>query len=445
MKKERIYVLCTKKSEWADVLRYKAAKGHVWRQSQRAVLCDNDNISRFQSTSSKGESLICLGIHEEGGETSLRVAKEKGTVISFERFQESYFKPLRSNRTQPDSRTIESPDQSIYGRATSQARPVGYEAYDGHFGSAATATQFTAQRAQTTTTSSLINNKKENNMKSLIEKFIPKKANKNSVAIAFSGKLAFLRKDGEYVRYDGASDSIEVQSILPTFKVGHLCFEMPTAIDQVKVGDVIKYKENYHEVIDTTNGLKTINLNTGSTSNVKRETIAGFGFGTIQKIVCLINSNQFGAGDQAFNPMMLALLAKDGDNVGEDKIGDLLPLMLMTQGQGANPMANMLPFLALTGKGSDDMKDLLPLMLMSQAQTPGQTANPMQAMLPLMLMKDGGDLDPMVMMMMMGGGNNPFAALTGTTTPTVVPVVEDKDAIIEALKAELAASKASKD
>ena len=427
MKKERIYVLCTKKSEWADVLRYKAAKGHVWRQSQRAVLCNNENIGHFQSTSSKGESLVCLGIHEEGGETSLRVAKEKGTVISFDTFKARYAEPVYNQEK------------------ISQARPIGYEAYDGHFGSAATATQFTAQRAQTTTTSSLINNKKENNMKSLIEKFIPKKANKNSVAIAFSGKLAFLRKDGEYVRYDGASDSIEVQSILPTFKVGHLCFEMPTAVDQIKVGDIIKYKENYHEVIDTTNGLKTINLNTGATSNVKRETVAGFGIGTIQKIVCLINSNQFGAGDQAFNPMMIALLSKGEDSFGDDKLGDLLPLMLMTQGQGANPMANMLPFLALTGKGSDDMKDLLPLMLMSQAQTPGQTANPMQAMLPLMLMKDGGDLDPMVMMMMMGGGNNPFAALTGTPAPAIAPVVEDKDSIIEALKAELAASKASKD
>ena len=423
MKKERIYVLCTKKSEWADVLRYKAAKGHVWRQSQRAVLCNNENIGHFQSTSSKGESLVCLGIHEEGGETSLRVAKEKGTVISFDTFKARYAEPVYNQEK------------------ISQARPIGYEAYDGHFGSAATATQFTAQRAQTTTTSSLINNKKENNMKSLIEKFIPKKANKNSVAIAFSGKLAFQRKDGEYVRYDSASDSIEVQSILPTFKVGHLCFEMPTAVDQIKVGDIIKYKENYHEVIDTTNGLKTINLNTGATSNVKRETIAGFGIGTIQKIVCLINSNQFGAGDQAFNPMMIALLAKDGDSFGDDKLSDLLPLMLMTQGQGANPMANMLPFLALTGKGTDDIKDLLPLMLMSQTQTPGQTANPMQAMLPLMLMKDGGDLDPMVMMMMMG--NNPFAALTGTATPAIAPAVEDKDAIIEALKAELAASKAS--
>ena len=427
MKKERIYVLCTKKSEWADVLRYKAAKGHVWRQSQRAVLCNNENIGHFQSTSSKGESLVCLGIHEEGGETSLRVAKEKETVISFDTFKARYAEPVYNQEK------------------ISQARPIGYEAYGSHFGSAATATQFTAQRAQTTTTSSLINNKKENNMKSLIEKFIPKKANKNSVAIAFSGKLAFQRKDGEYVRYDSASDSIEVQSILPTFKIGHLCFEMPTAADQIKVGDIIKYKENYHEVIDTTNGLKTINLNTGATSNVKRETIAGFGFGTINKVVCLINSSQFGAGDQAFNPMMLALLAKDGDNVGEDKLGDLLPLMLMTQGQGANPMANMLPFLALTGKGSDDMKDLLPLMLMSQAQTPGQTSNPMQAMLPFMLMKGGGDLDPMVMMMMMGGGNNPFAALTGTPAPAIAPVAEDKDAIIEALKAELAASKASKD
>ena len=433
MKKERIYVLCTKKSEWADVLRYKAANGHVWRQSQKPVLCNNENIGHFQSTSSKGESLVCLGIHEEGGETSLRVAREKGTVISFDTFKARYAGHVSSYEGVSQARPI----------VQEYARPVGYEAYDGHFGSAATATQFTAQRAQATTTSSLINNKKENNMKSLIEKFLPKKANKNSVAIAFSGKLAFQRKDGEYVRYDGASDSIEVQSILPTFKIGHLCFEMPTAVDQIKVGDIIKYKENYHEVIDTTNGLKTINLNTGATSNVKRETIAGFGFGTIQKVVCLINSNQFGAGDQAFNPMMLALLAKDGDSVGDDKLGDLLPLMLMTQGQGANPMANMLPFLALTGKGTDDIKDLLPLMLMSQAQTPGQTANPMQAMLPFMLMKDGGDLDPMVMMMMMGGGANPFAALTGATVPAATPVVEDKDAIIEALKAELAASKAS--
>ena len=430
MKKERIYVLCTKKSEWADVLRYKAAKGHVWRQSQKPVLCNNENIGHFQATSSKGESLVCLGIHEEGGETSLRVAKEKGTVISFDTFQARYAGHISSLENVSQARPI----------VQEYARP--YEAYDGHFGSATTAASTTPRTSQTTT-SSLINNKKENNMKSLIEKFIPKKANKNSVAIAFSGKLAFLRKDGEYVRYDGASDSIEVQSILPTFKIGHLCFEMPTAIDQVKVGDVIKYKENYHEVIDTTNGLKTINLNTGATSNVKRETIAGFGFGTIQKIVCLINSNQFGAADQAFNPMMLALLAKDGDSVGEDKLGDLLPLMLMTQGQGANPMANMLPFLALTGKGSDDMKDLLPLMLMSQAQTPGQTANPMQAMLPLMLMKDGGDLDPMVMMMMMGGNANPFAALTGTATPVAAPVSEDKDAIIAALRAEIEASKAS--
>ena len=428
MKKERIYVLCTKKSEWADVLRYKAAKGHVWRQSQRAVLCNNENIGHFQSTSSKGEPLVCLGIHEEGGETSLRVAKEKGTVISFDTFQARYAGHVSSLENVSQARPI----------VQEYARP--YEAYDGHFGPATTAASTTPRTSQTTT-SSLINNKKENNMKSLIEKFIPKKANKNSVAIAFSGKLAFLRKDGEYVRYDSVSDSIEVQSILPTFKIGHLCFEMPTAVDQIKVGDIIKYKENYHEVIDTTNGLKTINLNTGATSNVKRETIAGFGFGTINKVVCLINSSQFGAGDQAFNPMMLALLAKDGDNVGEDKLGDLLPLMLMTQGQGANPMANMLPFLALTGKGTDDIKDLLPLMLMSQAQTPGQTANPMQAMLPLMLMKDGGDLDPMVMMMMMG--NNPFAALTGTATPAIAPVVEDKDAIIEALKAELAASKAS--
>ena len=430
MKKERIYVLCTKKSEWADVLRYKAAKGHVWRQSQRAVLCDNENIRHFQSTSLKGEPLVCLGIHEEGGETSLRVAKEKGTVISFDTFQARY------------AGRVSDYENISQARPTVQEYARPYEAYDGHFGPTATATSFAAGKPQTTT-SSLINNKKENNMKSIIEKFLPKKANKNSVAIAFSGKLAFQRKDGEYVRYDGASDSIEVQSILPTFKIGHLCFEMPTAVDQIKVGDIIKYKENYHEVIDTTNGLKTINLNTGATSNVKRETIAGFGVGTIQKIVCLINSNQFGAGDQAFNPMMLAVLAKGGDSFGDDKLGDLLPLMLMTQGQGANPMANMLPFLALTGKGTDDIKDLLPLMLMSQAQTPGQTANPMQAMLPFMLMKDGGDLDPMVMMMMMGGNANPFAALTGAATPVVAPVTEDKDAIIAALRAEIEASKAS--
>ena len=146
MKKERIYVLCTKKSEWADVLRYKAAKGHVWRQSQKPVLCNNENIGHFQATSSKGEPLVCLGIHEEGGETSLRVAKEKGTVISFDTFQARYAGRASSYENVSQARPV----------IQEYARPIGYEAYDGHFGPTATATSFAAGKSQTTT-SSLIN------------------------------------------------------------------------------------------------------------------------------------------------------------------------------------------------------------------------------------------------------------------------------------------------
>ena len=424
MSKNRIYVACDDKQQYAEVLKYKARNGHVWRQSQRPVECNNQNIREFNSLSEKGERLTCLGIHNEGGAVSFRVAESKGQVISFNRFSSDY---LNAHSSAASYRVEDEYPPIRQADAVSAQTPFN--------GSATLKGDFSAEKT------SVINNKKENNMKSIIDKFIPKKSNKNSVAITMNGTLAFLRKDGDYVRYDHASDSIEVQSILPTFKVGDLCFEMPTAIDQIKVGDIIRYKENYHEVVDTTGGLKTVNLNTGATSNVKRETIAGFGYGVIQKVVCLVNSTQFGAGDQAFNPLMLMVLAKDGDAIGGDKMSDLLPLMLMTQGQqGANPMANMLPFLALTGKDGSGLKEILPLMLMSQGA--GATgANPMQNMLPLMLMSKDQDIDPMMLMLMSQGGNNPFGSFGAPVAPAVAAPAVDKDAIIADLQKQLEEAK----
>ncbi len=62
MKKERIYVHCTKKSEYSEVLKYKARNGHVWRQSQKPVLCNNENIREWEKYGNQS----VLGIHEKG-------------------------------------------------------------------------------------------------------------------------------------------------------------------------------------------------------------------------------------------------------------------------------------------------------------------------------------------------------------------------------------------
>lgn len=412
MSKNRIYVSCKSKAQYAEVLKYKARNGHVWRQSQTPVFCSNSNIAEWEKY---GNDSV-LGIHNEGGLTNTRVALKKGALIGFEEFQDRYNK----------INVGVIPPQAVYEprveRPTYTDRDCVYSA-----------------PAKKDYQDSNIKTTKNNNdsMSALKNSFSFDKLSNEEVALSMTGKIAFKSKDGRFKSYDPAQNAILVQSIFPTFNIGKFCYKIPAASNTIIAGDIIFHDGVYKHVVEVTDkGIKSINLNTGATSNIKREILDGLNMSLVTKVITMFGGQQAdGAGAAAFNPMMLAMLSKDGDDFG-DGLGDMLPLMLMSQqggfANGQNPMQQIMMLSALSGKG--DLKDsLLPLMMMGggfgQQPAAGQAANPMQAMLPLMLMSDkkGGNSDLMMMMAMSGGfgGANPFGApaVTPAATPVTTPVV----------------------
>merc|ERR1711953_937253 len=81
-----------------------------------------------------------------------------------------------------------------------------------------------------------------------------------------------------------------------------------------------------------------------------------------------------GGGQGMMNPMMLSLLldnsnssnstdtgAIPGDNTSSSSISDILPFLMMSQGQGQG-MNQWLPFMLMQNGGSSSFSDILPLM-----------------------------------------------------------------------------------
>merc|ERR1711981_635386 len=85
-----------------------------------------------------------------------------------------------------------------------------------------------------------------------------------------------------------------------------------------------------------------------------------------------------GAAGAPMDPMMGMMLMGDDSS----SMKDMLPLMMMGQGGQMDPMMMM-----LMSDDSSDMKELLPLMMMN----------------------GGGQMDPMMMMMLLDEGNSDSA------------------------------------
>lgn len=183
------------------------------------------------------------------------------------------------------------------------------------------------------------------------------KIESGKAAITFDGKVVICRKDGEYVRYNEETKQIENYMQFVLKDASRFLFVLPTNV--VTAGDVVIDKDKYFQVLSVKeNGaLNAVNLNSGTTTTICKETnIVGFNF--YRKVSSLFG-NGFGAapagvagGFGAINPMMLLAL-------GDGKMDDMLPLLLMGQGGMNNPLAMM----ALMGDGGlgglGDMKDIL--------------------------------------------------------------------------------------
>lgn len=440
MKKERIYVHCTTKSEYSEVLKYKARNGHVWRQSQKPVLCNNENIREWEKY---GKQSV-LGIHEEGGYTSLETGHKKGRVISYSEFEIS-FNNKRSSQPTPSytDRVNTAPSyREVREQYASKPCPeiiVSMEKADEGL--------TVVSNENTNKINNLSTSKNNNPMNSIKNAISFDKLSNDQVALSMTGKIALKTSKGDFRSYDATTGSVQVHSIFPTFSIGKFCFKMPTAYDAIVAGDIIIHDNAFKHVVSVgALGIKAVNLNTGSLSTIKKEVHEGLNMAFASKLVTMFGGQQADAvGAASFNPLMLAMLSKDGDSFG-DGLGDMLPFMLMSQqggfANGQNPMNNILMLSALSGK--KDLKDsLLPLMMMSggfgQQPAAGQAANPMQQMLPLMMLGDkGGDKSDLMMMMAMSGGfggANPFAPAAQTVAQpaaqagvtAAIPVVEVED------------------
>ena len=439
MKKERIYVHCTKKSEYSEVLKYKARNGHVWRQSQKLVLCNNENIREWEKYGNQS----VLGIHEEGGYTSLETGHKKGRVISYSEFETSFNRKYSSQPTPSYDRVNPVPTyhetRELYVPKPGPGIIIPVEKADEGL--------TVVSNENTNKINNLSTSKNNNPMNSIKNAISFDKLSNDQVALSMTGKIALKTTKGDFRSYDPITGTIQVHSILPTFSIGKFCFKMPTAYDAIVAEDIIIHDNAFKHVVSVgALGIKAVNLNTGSLSTIKKEVHEGLNMSFTSKLVTMFGGQQADAvGTTSFNPLMLAMLSKDGDSFG-DGLGDMLPLMMMSQqggfANGQNPMQNIMMLSALSGKG--DLKDsLLPLMMMSggfgQQPAAGQAANPMQQMLPLMMLGDkGGDKSDLMMMMAMSGGfggANPFAPAAQTVAqPTAqagvtaaIPVVEVED------------------
>lgn len=172
--------------------------------------------------------------------------------------------------------------------------------------------------------------------------------------------IAIKNKVGEWVSYNADEHEIVNVDII-NFEGGNkLMFKMPVAMTQVNPGDVIIHNRIPMFVMasDTAGTFKVVDPHSGEVKDIIPTTNV-FGFNFVTKVVSIMEmSGMAPTKDQPF--------------------GNLLPLMMMSEGGDIDPMMMML----LMNQQGDGAMDF--------------TKNPMMM---YFMMKDK-DIDPMMFMMM---------------------------------------------
>lgn len=205
--------------------------------------------------------------------------------------------------------------------------------------------------------------KMKNNMfDGIMRNFQFGKVDTDKIAYSMTG-LAFKNPNGDYVVYNADGSSTNVSSLAFQMPL----FAMPTPLAQIKQGDVIVHnKANEYVIVKEVTQSAIIAIapdRNEIVTIVPQKSIFGFDFYT--KIV---------------SPMSMMA----GNATSDNPFGNFLPFMLM----GDNV----------------DNDTMLMFMMMN-----GGMAN-QNMLLPLILMKDGGENKDMMLMLMMMNGNNPFNA-----------------------------------
>lgn len=200
------------------------------------------------------------------------------------------------------------------------------------------------------------------NMKGFNFDFGP--CNSNTVKMSMYG-LAIKNSAGNWVSYDSASKSIMDVDVL-NFDGAKFLYRMPVAISEVKAGDVVVHNGFPMFVLSTSNGgIEVIDPHAGEKKTVLL-TKSPFGFDFATKVVNLLSGMTAKSADAAnpFGNMWMLMLL--GDN---KDFSDIAPLMMMQQGGNMDPM--MMYFMMSGNKNSD----MLPLLFMMNANKNTNTCN----------------------------------------------------------------------
>lgn len=170
--------------------------------------------------------------------------------------------------------------------------------------------------------------------------------------------LAVKNKEGVYVSYDPTSKSLVNVDIF-SFEGKKFLYKIPAAIDDIKVGDIVLHNKAVHYVVglgDDFKTLKVIDPMAGERKEILL-TKSPFGFDFAIKVVNLL-AGAFDGAATSTNPFgnmwMMALMS-------DSSADNLLPLLMMNNGGNIDPM--MMYCLMSKGEGTDMM---LPFLLMSQ-------------------------------------------------------------------------------
>lgn len=197
-------------------------------------------------------------------------------------------------------------------------------------------------------------NKKEEKMKDRFSSFMPAKVKTGEVALTMTGALAVRGKDGNYVSYNKKTKQIEdhMDLVFGEGRIEEMCFLMPTDIKQLKEGDIVNSNGAYCYV-------------EGQDTETGKLTLVNF--------LTSVREDAVGS-ENVFTKM--------------STVRKLVTAFDMTGGADGNPMANMLPFMLMSGKDKGGDDSMFKIMMMSQMMggNMGGDSNSMNPMMMMMFM-----------------------------------------------------------
>ena len=185
--------------------------------------------------------------------------------------------------------------------------------------------------------------------------------------------IAIKNKAGTYVSYNPKEDSIVDVDVFNFGGASNFIYKMPVALKDVKVGDVILHLNVPMFVVgigDCGKSISAVDPVAGERKLIMPAR-SPFGFDFVTKVVNFIEGafSDAASADSPFGNMWM-LMALSGDNGGANGIKDYLPLMMLSQGGNIDPMMAMVLM-----SNNKDTNAVLPLMFAMQNMKPATTCN----------------------------------------------------------------------